>query len=171
MFNSEPNQNKKRKVVKVNNNEELVKAFDDFTKNDAANIQAYLERKNQLIGNQQDAIHDQQQKQQEIVDADNKKPASSKFEREWASHTPGTKLARKGRGNYDRDVHKGKTGNRDVSRHMKDESTRLKHRGKQYLSMKNYMIKPAKRVRFILTLILNDHILITMKEVYPKCIL
>ena len=171
MFNSESNQNKKRKVVKVNNNEELVKAFDEFTKNDAANIQAYLERKNQLIANQQDALDDQQQKQQEIVDADNKKPVSSKYERDWASHTPGTKLARKGRGNYDRDVHKGKTGNRDVSRHMKDESTRLKHRGKQYMSMKNYMIKPAKRVRFILTLILNDHILITMKEVYPKCIL
>ena len=151
MFNSEPNQNKKRKVVKVNNNEELVKAFDDFTKNDAANIQAYLERKNQLIGNQQDALDDQQQKQQEIVDADNKKPASSKYERDWASHAPGTILARKGRGNYDRDVHKGKTGNWDVSRHMKDESTRLKHRGKQYLSMKTYMIKPAKRVRMFIT--------------------
>ena len=151
MFNSEPNQNKKRKVVKVNNNEKLVEAFDDFTKNDAANIQAYLERKNQLIGNQQDAIHDQQQKQQEIVDADNKKPASSKYERDWASHAPGTILARKGRGNYDRDVHKGKTGNWDVSRHMKDESTRLKHRGLQYLSMKKYMIKPAKRVRMFIT--------------------
>ena len=151
MFNSEPNQNKKRKVAKVNNNEELVKAFDEFTKNDAANIQAYLERKNQLIANQQDALDDQQEKQQEIVDADNKKPVSSKYERDWASHTPGTKLARKGRGNYDRDVHKGKTGNRDVSRHMKDESTRLKHRGKQYLSMKTYMIKPAKRVRMFIT--------------------
>jgi len=151
LFISEPNQNKKRKVVKVNNNEELVKAFDDFTKNDAANIQAYLERKNQLIGNQQDAIHDQQQKQQEIVDADNKKPASSKYERLWASHAPGTILARKGRGNYDRDVHKGKTGNWDVSRHMKLESTRLKHRGLQYLSMKTYMIKPAKRVRMFIT--------------------
>ena len=151
MFNSEPNQNKKRKVVKVNNNEKLVEAFDDFTKNDAANIQAYLERKNQRIGNQQDAIHDQQQKQQEIVDADNKKPASSYYERLWASHAPGTILARKGRGNYDRNVHKGKTGNWDVSRHMKDESTRLKHRGLQYLSMKKYMIKPAKRVRMFIT--------------------
>ena len=151
MFNSEPNQNKKRKVVKVNNNEELVKAFDDFTKNDAANIQAYLERKNQLIGNQQDAIHDQQQKQQEIVDADNKKPASSKYERDWASHAPGTKLARKGRGNYDRTGHRGKTGNLDVSRHMKEESSRLKHRGLQYLSLKKYIIKPAKRVRMFIT--------------------
>jgi len=151
LFNSEPNQNKKRKVVKVINNEKLVEAFDDFTKNDAANIQAYLERKNQLIGNQQDAIHDQQQKQQEIVDADNKKPASSKYERDWASHAPGTKLARKGRGNYDRDVHKGKTGNWDVSRHMKDESSRLKHRGLQYLSMDTYLIKPAKRVRMFIT--------------------
>ena len=34
LFNSEPNQNKKRKVVKVNNNEKLVEAFDDFTKNE-----------------------------------------------------------------------------------------------------------------------------------------
>ena len=101
MFNSEPNQNKKRKVVKVNNNEELVKAFDEFTKNDAANIQAYLERKNQLIGNQQDAIDDQQQKQQEIVDADNKKPASTDYETLWANHPPGTQMQRKGRGNYE----------------------------------------------------------------------
>ena len=151
MFNSEPNQNKKRKVVKVILNEKFIEAFDELTKNDAAHIQAYLERKNELIQNQQDAIDDQQQKQQEIVDADNKKPASSKYEREWASHTPGTKLARKGRGNYDRDVHKGKTGNWDVSRHMKDESTRLKHRGLQYLSMNTYMIKPAKRVRMFIT--------------------
>ena len=151
MFNSEPNQTKKRKVVKVILNEKFIEAFDELTKNDAAHIQAYIERKNELIQNQQDAIDDQQQKQQEIVDADNKKPASSKYEREWASHTPGTKLARKGRGNYDRDVHKGKTGNWDVSRHMKDESTRLKHRGLQYLSMKKYMIKPAKRVRMFIT--------------------
>ena len=152
MFNSEPNQNKKRKVVKVNNNEELVKAFDDFTKNDAANIQAYLERKNQLIGNQQDAIDDQRQKQQEIVDADNKKPASTDYERLWASYAPGTILTRKGRGNYDRDnVHRGKSGNWDVGRHMKDESSRLKHRGLQYLSLKKYIIKPAKRVRMFIT--------------------
>ena len=151
MFNSKPNQNKKRKVVKVNNNEKLVEAFDDFTKNDAANIQAYLERKNEIIGNQQDAIDDQQQKQQEIVDADNKKPASSKYERDWASHTPGTKLARKGRGNYDRTAHRGKTGNLDVSRHMKEESSRLKHRGKQYMSMETYIIQPAKKVRMFIT--------------------
>ena len=104
-----------------------------------------------MIGNQQDALDNQKEKQQEIVDADNKKPASSYYERLWASHAPGTILARKGKGNYDRDVHKGKTGNRDVSRHMKDESTRLKYRGKQYLSMKTYMIKPAKRVRMFIT--------------------
>ena len=152
MFNSEPNQNKKRKVVKVINNEKLVEAFDELTKNDAANIQAYLERKNQLIGNQEDAIDDQRQKQQEIVDADNKKPASTDYERLWASLAPGTILRRKGRGNYDRDnVHRGKSGNWDVGRHMKDESSRLKARGKQYLSMKKYMIKPAKRVRMFIT--------------------
>ena len=151
MFNSEPNQNKKRKVVKVNNNEELVKAFDEFTKNDAANIQAYLERKNQLIGNQQDAIDDQQQKQQEIVDADNKKPASTEYETLWGNQEPGTQMTRKGRGNYDRTAHRGKTGNLDVSRHMKEESSRLKHRGLQYLSLKKYIIKPAKRVRMFIT--------------------
>ena len=151
MFNSEPNQNKKRKVVKVNNNEELVKAFDDFTKNDAANIQAYLERKNQLIGNQQDAIDDQQQKQQEIVDADNKKPASTEYETLWANQAPGTQMTRKGSGNYDRTAHRGKTGNLDVSRHIKQESMRLKHRGKQYMSMETYIIQPAKKVRMFIT--------------------
>ena len=151
MFNSEPNQNKKRKVVKVINNEKLIEAFDELTKNDAAKIQAYLERKNELIQNQQDNIDDQQQKQQEIVDADNKKPASSDYERLWASYPPGTKLTRKGRGNYDRNVHRGKTGNLDVSRHMKEESSRLKHRGLQYLSLKKYIIKPAKRVRMFIT--------------------
>ena len=151
MFNSEPNQNKKRKVVKVILNEKFIEAFDELTKNDAANIQSYQERRNLMIGNQQDALDNQKEKQQEIVDADNKKPASSYYERLWATHAPGTILARKGKGNYDRDVHKGKTGNRDVSRHMKDESTRLKYRGKQYLSMKTYMIKPAKRVRMFIT--------------------
>ena len=151
MFISEPNQNKKRKVVKVNNNEELVKAFDDFTKNDAANIQAYLERKNQLIGNQQDAIHAQQQKQQEIVDADNKKPASTEYETLWANQAPGTQMTKKGSGNYDRTAHRGKTGNFDVSRHVKQESKRLKHRGKQYMSMGNYIIQRAKKVRMFIT--------------------
>ena len=151
MFNSEPNQIKKRKVVKVINNEKFVEAFDELTKNDAANIQAYLERKNELIQNQQANTDDQQQKQQEIVDADNKKPASSEYERLWASYAPGTKLTRKGRGNYDRNVHRGKTGNLDVSRHMKEESSRLKHRGLQYLSLKKYIIKPAKRVRMFIT--------------------
>ena len=151
MFNSEPNQIKKRKVVKVINNEKFVEAFDELTKNDAANIQAYLEGKNELIQNQQANTDDQQQKQQEIVDADNKKPASSEYERLWASYAPGTKLERKGRGNYDRNVHRGKTGNLDVSRHMKEESSRLKHRGLQYLSLKKYIIKPAKRVRMFIT--------------------
>ena len=151
MFNSEPNQKKKRKVVKVNNNEKLVEAFDDFTKNDAANIQAYLERKNEIIGNQQDAIDDQQQKQQEIVDADNKKPASTDYETLWASHPPGTKMKKKGTGNYDRTAHRGKTGNYSVSRHVKQESKRLKHRGKQYMSMETYIIQPAKRVRMFIT--------------------
>ena len=151
MFISEPNQNKKRKVVKVNNNEELVKAFDDFTKNDAANIQAYLERKNVLIQNQQDNTDDQQQKQQEIVDADNKKPASTEYETLWANQAPGTQMTKKGSGNYDRTAHRGKTGNLDVSRHMKEESSRLKARGLQYLSLKKYIIKPAKRVRMFIT--------------------
>ena len=147
MFNSEPNQNKKRKVVKVILNEKFIEAFDELTKNDAANIQSYQERKNEIIGNQQDALDNQKEKQQEIVDADNKKSASTEYETLWGNQNPGTQMTRKGRGNYDRNVHRGKTGNWDVSRHMKDESSRLKHRGLQYLSMKTYMIKPAKRVR------------------------
>ena len=150
MFNNGQNQTKKRKV-KGPLNEKFIQAFEELTKNDAANIQSYQERRNEMIANQQDALENQKEKRQEIIDADSKKPASTDYERLWASHAPGTILARKGKGNYDRDVHKGKTGNWDVSRHMKDESTRLKHRGLQYLSMKKYMIKPAKRVRMFIT--------------------
>ena len=151
MFNSEPNQTKKRKVVKVILNEKFIEAFDELTKNDAAHIQSYKERKNQMIGNQQDALDDQQEKQQEIVDADNKKPASTEYETLWGSQNPGTQMTRKGRGNYDRTAHRGKTGNLDVSRHIKQESMRLKHRGKQYMSMETYIIQPAKRVRMFIT--------------------
>ena len=151
MFNSEPNQIKKRKVVKVINNEKFVEAFDELTKNDAAHIQSYKERKNALIGNQQEKMDDQQEKQQEIVDADNKKPASTEYETLWANQAPGTQMTKKGSGNYDRTAHRGKTGNLDVSRHIKQESMRLKHRGKQYMSMETYIIQAAKRVRMFIT--------------------
>ena len=151
MFNSEPNQTKKRKVVKVILNEKFIEAFDELTKNDAANIQSYQERRNLMIANQQDALDNQKEKQQEIVDADNKKPASTDYETLWASQAPGTQMTKKGSGNYDRTAHRGKTGNLDVSRHIKQESMRLKHRGKQYMSMETYIIQPAKRVRMFIT--------------------
>ena len=151
MFNSEPNQNKKRKVVKVILNEKFIEAFDELTKNDAANIQSYQERRNLMTGNQQDALDNQKEKQQEIVDADNKKPASTEYETLWANQAPGTQMTKKGSGNYDRTAHRGKTGNFDVSRHVKQESKRLKHEGKQYMSMETYIIQPAKRVRMFIT--------------------
>ena len=93
----------------------------------------------------------QANKRQEVIDADNKKPASTYYETLWASLQPGTKMEKKGSGNYARDALKSKTRNYDVSRHVKQESKRLKHRGKQYMSMDTYLIKPAKRVRMFIT--------------------
>ena len=151
MFNSEPNQNKKRKVVKVILNEKFIEAFDELTKNDAANIQSYQERRNLMIRNQQDALDNQKEKQQEIVDADSKKPASTDYERLWASHPPGTQMQRKGSGNYERDALRSKTGNYSVSRHLKQEAKRLKHMGRQYMGVNNYIIQPAKKVRLFIT--------------------
>ena len=151
MFNSEPNQNKKRKVVKVILNEKFIEAFDELTKNDAANIQSYQERRNEMITNQQDALDNQNEKRQEIIDADSKKPASTHYERLWASHPPGTQMQRKGSGNYERDALRSKTGNYSVSRHLKQEAKRLKHMGRQYMSVNNYTIQPAKKVRLFIT--------------------
>ena len=151
MFNSEPNQNKKRKVVKVILNEKFIEAFEELTKNDAANIQSYQDTRTEMITNQQDLLDKQTQKRQEVIDADSKKPADTHYERLWAGLAPGTKMQKKGSGNYDRDGLKSKTGNSDVSRHVKQESKRLKHRGKQYMSMETYIIQPAKKVRMFIT--------------------
>ena len=96
-------------------------------------------------------MDEQAKKRQEVIDADNKKPANTYYENLWASLEPGTKMQKKGSGNYGRDALKSKTCNYDVSRHVKQESKRLKHRGKQYMSMETYIIQPAKRVRMFIT--------------------
>ena len=151
MFNSEPNQTKKRKVVKVILNEKFIAAFDELTKNDAANIQSYQERRNEMIAKQQDKLDNQNELRQGIIDNDSKKPASTAYERLWASHPPGTQMQRKGSGKYERTAHRSKTGNYSVSRHVKQEAKRLKHMGRQYMSMNNYIIQPAKKVRLFIT--------------------
>ena len=111
MFNSEPNQTKKRKVVKVILNEKFIEAFEELTRNDAANILSYQERRNEMIRNQQDSLDNQDEKRQEVIDADSKKPADTQYEKLWASLDPGTQMERKGRGNYAQDGLKSKTCN------------------------------------------------------------
>ena len=150
MFNSGQNQTKKRKV-KVTLNEKFIQAFEELTKNDAANIQSYQDKRTEKITNQQDLLDKQTQKRQEVIDADSKKPADTYYERLWAGLDPGTKMQKKGSGNYDRDGLKSKTGNYSVSRHVKQEAKRLKNRGRQYMSMSNYRIQPAKKVRLFIT--------------------
>ena len=93
----------------------------------------------------------QTQKRQEVIDADSKKPADTHYERLWAGLDPGTQMERKGSGNYDRDGLRSKTGNYSVSRHLKQEAKRLKHMGRQYMSVNNYIIQPAKKVRLFIT--------------------
>ena len=150
MFNSEPNQTKKRKV-QVILNEKFIEAFEELTRNDAANILSYQERRNEMIRNQQDSLDNQDEKRQEVIDADSKKPAATHYERLWASLQPGTQMQRKGSGNYERDALRSKTGNYSVSRHLKQEAKRLKHMGRQYMSVNNYIIQPAKKVRLFIT--------------------
>ena len=150
MFNSEQNQTKKRKV-QVILNEKFIEAFEELTKNDAANIQSYQNMRTEKITNQQDLMDEQAKKRQEVIDADNKKPASTFYETLWAGLQPGTKMEKKGRGNYARDALKSKTRNYDVSRHVKQESKRLKHRGKKYMMMGTYTIQRAKEVRMFIT--------------------
>ena len=150
MFNSEPNQTKKRKV-QVILNEKFIEAFEELTRNDAANILSYQERRNEMIRNQQDSLDNQDEKRQEVIDADSKKPADTHYERLWARLDPGTKMQKKGSGNYDRDGLKSKTGNYSVSRHLKQEAKRLKNMGRQYMSVNNYTIQPAKKVRLFIT--------------------
>ena len=56
----------------------------------------------------------------------------------------------KGSSNYSRKPHVAKTGNRNERRHMKNEAQRLRYRGQQYMSMSNYTIQPAKKVRMFI---------------------
>ena len=55
-----------------------------------------------------------------------------------------------GSGNYSREPHVSKTGNRNERRHMKNEAQRLRYRGQQYMSMSSYKIQKAKKVRMFI---------------------
>ena len=117
---------------------------------DGSNIQAYEESKAEKIRNQDELLDDQQEERQVIIEGDNKRPRDTYYEDLWAKQIPGTKMPKEGRGNYRREKHVGKTGNRDESRHMNAEAKRLKYRGQQYMSLSSYKIMPAKKVRMFI---------------------
>ena len=119
--------------------------FKELTKFDENNIKAYEESKNAKIKKQQELITAQDAERERIMQG-NQRPRNTHYEDLWASMKPGDKMTKKGRGKYSREMHIGKTCNKDESRHMKAESKRLHYRGKQYMSMSNYKIKPAKTV-------------------------
>ena len=128
----------------------MLLAFKELTKNDESNIQAYEEYKAEKIRNQDELLDDQQEERQVIIEGDNKRPRDTYYEDLWAKQIPGTEMPKEGRGNYRREKHVGKTGNRDESRHMKAEAQRLRYRGQQYMSMSSYEIQPAKKVRMFI---------------------
>ena len=119
--------------------------FKELTKFDENNIKAYEESKNAKIRKQQELIAGQDAERERIMQG-NQRPRNTHYEDLWASMKPGDKMTKKGRGKYSREMHIGKTCNNDESRHMKAESKRLHYRGKQYMSMSNYKIMPAKTV-------------------------
>ena len=119
--------------------------FKELTKFDENNIKAYDESKNAKIRKQQELITGQDAERERIMQG-NQRPRNTHYEDLWASMKPGDIMPKKGRGKYSREMHIGKTCNKDESRHMKAESKRLHHRGKQYMSMTNYKIMPAKTV-------------------------
>ena len=117
---------------------------------DESNIQAYEEYKAEKIRNQDELLADQQDERQVIIEGGNKRPRDTHYEDLWAKQIPGTKMPKKGRGNYRREKQVEKTGNRNESRHMKAEAQRLRYRGQQYMSMSSYEIQPAKKVRMFI---------------------
>ena len=139
-----PSNSKKRKV-KRRPNANLLLAFKELTKTDESNIQAYEESKAEKIRNQDELLAGQQDERQVIIEG-NKRPRDTHYEELWASKDPGTKMPKEGRGKYSWDKHIGKTGNLYESRHMDTEAKRLRYRGKQYMSLSNYKIMPAKKV-------------------------
>ena len=119
--------------------------FKELTKFDENTIKAYEESKNAKKKRQEQLITAQDAERESIMQG-NKRPRNTYYEDLWASKKPGDIMTKKGRGKYSREMHIGKTCNNDESRHMKAESKRLHYRGKQYMSMSNYEIKPAKTV-------------------------
>ena len=119
--------------------------FKELTKFDENTIKAYEESKNAKKKRQEQLITAQDAERESIMQG-NQRPRNTHYEDLWASMKPGDIMPKKGRGKYSREMHIGKTCNKDESRHMKAESKRLHHRGKQYMSMSNYEIKPAKTV-------------------------
>ena len=128
----------------------MLQAFKELTKNDESNIQTYENYKAEKIRNQDELLAAQQDKHQVIIEGGNKRPHDTHYEVLWASTIPGTKMPKEGRGNYCREKHVGKTGNRDESRHMQAEAKRLRYRGQQYMSMSSYEIQKAKKVRMFI---------------------
>ena len=128
----------------------MLQAFKELTKNDESNIQTYENHKAEKIRNQNEHLDDQEKQRQVIIEGDNKKPRDTYYEDLWARQPPGTKMPKKGSGNYSRDPHVAKTGNRDETRHMKAEAQRLRYRGQQYMSMSSYEIQKAKKVRMFI---------------------
>ena len=128
----------------------MLLAFKELTKNDESNIQVYENSKAEKIRNQNELLDDQQKERQVIIEGDNKRPRDTYYEDLWAKQIPGTEMPKEGRGNYRREKHVAKTGNRDESRHMQAEAKRLRYRGQQYMSMSSYEIQKAKKVRMFI---------------------
>lgn len=144
VHNVQPSKKRKMKVKRPLN-VNLLTEFKEMTKDDEDKIQAYQQSKDAKIAKQQELITAQDSERAKVIDA-NQKVRSRYYEDLWGSKPVDTIMERHGRGRYSRTEHIGKTDNWDESRHMDAESKRLRCRGKQYMSLKTYQIKPARKV-------------------------